>query len=149
MRGYIMRRSVILAILTLSSAFAARAQAPNTISTVAGGGANAATATSAYLSGPFGVARDGTNHVTYLCITALSTVYKVDAAGTIAPYAGNGILGFSGDGGAATSAELDSPTGIAVDGSGNLFIADSQNNRIRRVDFATHVITTVAGSGNQ
>jgi sugar lactone lactonase YvrE len=149
MRGYIMRRTVILAILTLSSAFGARAQTPNTISTVAGGGANATTATSAYLSGPFGVARDSTNHFTYLSVSALSTVYKVDAAGNIAPYAGKGILGFSGDCGAATSAELDSPNGIAVDTGGNLFIADSQNNRIRRVDSSTHVITTVAGSGNQ
>src|SRR5216684_847093 len=149
MRGLIMRRIVILAALILSSAFGPRAQAQNTISTVVGGGTNTATATSAYLSGSFGVARDTTNHVTYLSISALSIVYKVDSSGNMTPYAGNGVLGFSGDGKAATSAQLDGPNGIAVDGGGNLFIADSQNNRIRRVDFNTHVITTVAGSGNQ
>jgi uncharacterized repeat protein (TIGR01451 family) len=144
-----MRRSVFLGMLVLASAVGAQAQATNTISTVAGGGTNAATAAAAYLPGSFGVARDTTNHVTYLSIPSLSVVYKVDAAGNITLYAGNGTLGFSGDGGAATSAQLDAPNGIAVDNGGNLFIADSANNRIRRVDFSTHVITTVAGSGNQ
>ena len=59
----------------------------------------------------------------------------------------NGTQGFSGDGGAATSASLYYPAGVAVDGSGNLFIADSSNQRVRRVDAATGVITTVAGNG--
>ncbi|MGB0036735.1 MAG: hypothetical protein WBP79_14790, partial [Candidatus Acidiferrales bacterium] len=144
-----MRRIVSLAILICSITLPAAAQNPNTITTVAGGGTNSTTATSAYLSGSFGIARDTINHVTFLSVPVLSVVYKVDAAGTMTPYAGSGILGFSGDGGAATSAELNSPNGLAVDGGGNLFIADSQNNRIRRVDFSTHVITTVAGSGNQ
>ena len=59
----------------------------------------------------------------------------------------NGTQGFSGDGGAATSASLYYPAGVAVDGSGNLFIADGGNHRVRRVDAATGVITTVAGNG--
>src|SRR5207302_1836662 len=63
----------------------------------------------------------------------------------IDPYGSTG--GFSGDGGPATSAELNEPTGVAVDSAGNLFIADYGNNRIRRVDAATGVITTVAGVG--
>lgn len=71
--------------------------------------------------------------------------------GTISTYAGDGygdagiVGGYSGDNGPATSAELGGPTGIAMDAQGNLFIADTQNNRIRRVDHATQIITTVAG----
>lgn len=56
-------------------------------------------------------------------------------------------MGFSGDGGPADKASLDAPTGIALDQAGNLFIADTNNNRIRRVDTKTHIITTVAGNG--
>ncbi|MCX5806839.1 MAG: SMP-30/gluconolactonase/LRE family protein [Proteobacteria bacterium] len=59
--------------------------------------------------------------------------------------AGTGTAGFSGDGGAATGATLDTPGGIAVDSSGNLFIADTNNSRIRKVDFLTGIIITVAG----
>jgi len=61
--------------------------------------------------------------------------------------AGNGTGGFSGDGGPATAAKLAGPGGVAVDAAGNLFIVDSGNSRIRRVDAATQVITTVAGNG--
>src|SRR6476646_1044998 len=66
---------------------------------------------------------------------------------TITTFAGNGTQGFSGDGLKATLAELDDPTGVAVDSSGNVFIADSVNNRVRRVDHATQIISTVAGNG--
>ena len=60
---------------------------------------------------------------------------------------GIGRPGFSGDGGPASKAELSSPSGIATDSMGNLYIADSNNNRIRKVDAKTKIITTVAGSG--
>jgi sugar lactone lactonase YvrE len=73
----------------------------------------------------------------------------VDAAsGIITTVAGNGATGFSGDGGAATSASLFAPLGVAVDTLGNVFIADLDNSRIRRVDAKTGIITTVAGDGN-
>ena len=65
----------------------------------------------------------------------------------IAMAAGNGVPGCSGDNGPATAAELDIPTGVAVDAAGDLFIADYSNNRIREVNHATGTITTVAGSG--
>src|SRR5271157_5977707 len=60
-------------------------------------------------------------------------------------YAGNKTAGFSGDSGAATSAQLDAPLGLAMDSSGNLYIADSVNQRIRKISGGT--ITTVAGNG--
>jgi uncharacterized repeat protein (TIGR01451 family) len=65
----------------------------------------------------------------------------------ITTVAGNGKPGYSGDGGPATGAQLDSPLGVGVDGSGNVYIADSGNNVIRKVSAATGVITTVAGNG--
>src|SRR5439155_24288865 len=61
--------------------------------------------------------------------------------------AGNGTHAWSGDGGPAASASLNNPYGIAADGAGNLFIADTLNSRIRRVDANTGIITTVAGTG--
>ena len=63
--------------------------------------------------------------------------------------AGNTIEGSGGDGGPATSASLEGPAGVAVDGAGNVLIADSGNNRIRRVAAGTGVITTIAGNGEQ
>jgi hypothetical protein len=73
------------------------------------------------------------------------------AAGTriITTLAGNGEYGFSGDGGPATSASLDSPTGLAVDGGGNVLFTDTGNNRIRRVATGTRIITTLAGGGEE
>ena len=65
----------------------------------------------------------------------------------ITTVAGNGTLGYSGDGGPATEAQLLNPTGVAVDADGNLYIADSENHRIRRVEAATGMITTIAGDG--
>ena len=69
------------------------------------------------------------------------------ATGLTLPIAGNGTSGYSGDGGAALSAQLSQPGGLAVDGSGNVYIADSANFRVRMVSAATGLITTVAGNG--
>ncbi|WP_263365803.1 NHL domain-containing protein [Edaphobacter bradus] len=81
----------------------------------------------------------------YLAETANHSVRKVDTSGNITTVAGNGVQGFSGDGGPATQAQLDSPQGLALDTSGHLYIADAHNSCIRRVDLATGLITTVAG----
>jgi sugar lactone lactonase YvrE len=62
-------------------------------------------------------------------------------------YAGTGGRGSGGDGGTADRALLNNPSGIALDQDGNLYISEFENNRIRRVDVRTHVITTVAGDG--
>jgi sugar lactone lactonase YvrE len=73
-------------------------------------------------------------------------VRKVAPNGTISTVAGNGIAGYSGDSDSAAAAQLNNPRGVAVDTSGNLYISDANNNRIRKV--ATNgIISTVAGSG--
>ena len=83
----------------------------------------------------------------YFVETGNHIVRKVTSADILTTVAGNGVQGFAGDGGAATAAELDSPAGLALDSAGDLFIADSHNQRIREVVASTGVIRTIAGSG--
>ena len=121
-----------------------------TITTVAGDGTagfsgDGAAATAARLSYPSGVVLDGAGNL-YIADWQNGRIRKVDTAGIITTVAGDGGVGFSGDGGAATAAQLSGPRGVAVDGSGNLYIADYSNHRIRKVNSAG-VISTVAGSG--
>src|SRR5579863_2821004 len=134
-----------LALLVLC--FTLRTNAQNTISSIAGGGTNSGAASSAYLPGVASAVRD-THGNTYISVPSLNYIYKVNAAGTISVYAGTGIFGFSGDGGPATLAKLDRPEGLAIDSNGNLYVADSYNYRIRRIDAVSGAITTVAGSGS-
>lgn len=84
----------------------------------------------------------------YVADRAGHAVLRLATNGSLTPYAGTGQPGFSGDGGAAAGAQLDFPTGLALDPNGDLYIADQGNNRIRRVDAATGVIRTVAGSSD-
>ena len=121
-----------------------------TITTVAGNGTSGFSgdggpATSAELDYPTGVAVDSAGNL-FIADTFNARIRKVTPAGAISTVAGNGTLGFSGDGGPATSAELRLPDGVAVDSAGNLFIADETNNRIRKVT-AAGTISTVAGNG--
>ena len=84
----------------------------------------------------------------FIADTGNNVIREVNASThVITTVAGNGNSGYSGDNGPATAAELGNPMGIAVDGSGDLFIADTDNNVIREVNASTHVITTVAGGG--
>lgn len=101
-------------------------------------------ATAAMLNLPTGIALDGSN--CYIADSGNHRIRKVDAAGIITTIAGNGIAGFSGDGGMATDAQLNCPIEITADRYGNVFIADKMNSRIRKID-PTGVITTVAGGG--
>jgi sugar lactone lactonase YvrE len=119
------------------------------IRTVAGNGTygfsgDGGPATSAQLNYPTGLAVDGSGNL-FISDPGNHRVRKVNTEGLISTVAGNGQFGYSGDGGSATSAQL-SPGGIAVDGSGNLFIVDSGNNRIRKIT-PDGVIRTVAGNG--
>ena len=104
-------------------------------------------ATSAELSFPQGVAEDSAGNV-YISDLFNNRIRKVDPTGTITTYAGNGTAGYSGDGGLATSAELDGPEFLAVDAAGNLYIADARNNAVREVG-TNGIINTVAGNGTQ
>jgi sugar lactone lactonase YvrE len=118
-----------------------------TITTVVGTGTagfagDSGAATSAELDLPGGIAIDGSGNL-YIADQVNHRVRKVDASGTITTIAGNGTGGYSGDNGAATSAELNYPCGVAVDSSGDVYIADTGNNVIRKVAGGT--ITTFAG----
>ena len=120
------------------------------ITTVAGGGTgglgDGGPATSAKLSGPGSVAVDTFGNL-FIADSGNNRIRKVSTGGIIMTVAGGGTGGL-GDGGSAISAELDDPGGVAVDTSGNLFIADGGNNRVRKVS-ASGTITTVAGDGTQ
>src|SRR3990167_6416847 len=110
-----------------------------------GDGGDGGSATAAMLADPSGVALDGSGTL-YIADANNNRIRKVDAAGTITTVAGTGESGYSGDGGLATAASLAYPTVVALDGSGTLYIADTNNQRIRKVD-AAGTITTVAGTG--
>jgi uncharacterized protein (TIGR03437 family) len=102
-------------------------------------------ALAASMGQPNGVAVDSAGNV-YIADGDSGRIRKVSTNGTIYTLAGNGLFKFSGDGGAATQACLDYPSGVAVDGAGNVYIADTLNNRIRRIG-PSGVISTVAGNG--
>jgi hypothetical protein len=133
-------RSVFVAALV---SFAAFGQS-YTISTFAGGGLPVnIPGPSASLAGAYGVAVDSAGNVFF---TNGNTVLRLDVGtGVLTLVAGTGTAGFSGDNGPAASAKLSLPTNVAVDSTGNLYIADTANNRIRQV--SNGVITTVVGNG--
>lgn len=126
--------------------------APGFITTVAGGGlpylGDGGDATLSMVGlDPVGIAVDAAGNL-YVADAEHNRVRRIDAqTHVITTVAGTGASGFSGDGGIATAARLDGPTEVALDGAGNLFVADTNNHRIRRVDVRTRQITTVAGSG--
>lgn len=120
------------------------------ISTVAGSGfvgytGDGGPAISAGLYGPIGLATDGAGNL-FIADNQNNVIRKVTSGGIISTVAGNGSQGYSGDGGPAVNAALNLPTGVAADASGNLFIADSGNDRIRKVT-PSGTISTVAGNG--
>jgi sugar lactone lactonase YvrE len=117
------------------------------ITTVAGDGSwgyagDGGLATAAQLAGPNSITLDSADNL-FIADTFNHRVRKVDISGIITTVAGDGVQSYTGDNAAATAAQLDTPNGVAVDGSGNLFIADTNNFRIRKVD-GSGVITSVA-----
>jgi len=104
-------------------------------------------ATDAALHSPEAVALDSAGNL-YIADSGNNRVRKVDAGtGVISTVAGNGAWGFSGDGGPAVDASMYDPCALALDSAGNLFISDLCNQRVRKVDAATGIISTVAGNG--
>jgi hypothetical protein len=94
---------------------------------------------------PWGVAADASGNV-YIADYGNHKIRKVNSSGIISTFAGNGTAGYSGDGGSATSAKLNSPMGVTVDASGNVYIADGGNNVIRKIN-TSGIISTIAGNG--
>ena len=120
------------------------------ISTLAGTGergfrGDGGPAVEAKLDFPAGVVVDAGGNL-YIADASNRRIRKVDPSGAISTVAGTGEQGFAGDGGPAVEAKLNSPYAVAVDGAGNLYIADTYNYRIRRVD-PSGTITTIAGRG--
>jgi sugar lactone lactonase YvrE len=102
-------------------------------------------ATAAKVNEPYGIAIDGLNNI-YFADFGSNYVRKIDPSGVITTIAGTGIFGYNGDGIPAISAELNQPCGIALDKSGNLYVADAGNERVRKVN-PLGIITTIAGIG--
>jgi uncharacterized protein (TIGR03437 family) len=124
-----------------------KVSASGIITTIAGNGApgfvgDGGPAAASWLRYPSGVALDAAGN---LFIAETARIRKVSASGIITTIAGNGTAGFVGDGGLATASWLD-PSGVALDAAGNLFIADTGNQRIRKVSLSG-IITTIAGNG--
>lgn len=121
-----------------------------TINTFAGNGVqgysgDGGTATNAEFYKPIGLARDISGNI-YIADHGNNRIRIINSSGIVNTLAGNGIAGYSGDGGPATSAELDMPTCVTWIASGKIYIADYQNNRIRMVN-TSGIITTIAGNG--
>jgi hypothetical protein len=143
---------VISVIIALGTPLGAQVRVPDGggISTIAGNGstiiANGSPATNSGMY-PTGVAVDSMGNF-YIADQNLAVIQEVTATtGIINTVAGNGTQGCTGDGGAATSATLSQPLQVAVDGAGNIYIADDQCHTIRKVTRSTGIITTVAGNG--
>ncbi len=120
------------------------------ITTIAGTGStgyngDSILATDAKIYGPWSIAIDDTGNI-FVADVGNNRIRKIDTFGFIFTVAGTGTPGYNEDGIAATAAELNNPSGIAIDTSGNIYIADFVNNRIRMVN-ASGIITTIAGTG--
>ncbi len=122
------------------------------IQTIAGNGTcsysgDGGLAISSGICSPYGLAFDSYYNL-FFADRANNVIRKINTSGIITTVAGNNIIGFSGDGGPATNAQLRLPTSVAIDSLNNIYIADFPNQRIRRVDSVTGIITTVVGDGS-
>jgi len=151
-----LRSKLAMVLLTVVCSFPALAQAQSipqfTISTIAGNGlagysGDGGPALKASFNDPHGIAVDVAGNL-YVADKSNSRVRKVTPSGLITTFAGTGVAGYGGDGGAAISAQLNRPERVFIDTDGNLYIADILNYDVRKVS-ASGIITTVAGSGQQ
>jgi len=144
-------KTILRRFLVASLVFPGVMLAQGTINTYAGNDAIFAdggkAATAAHLVGPNNMAVDAQGNV-YISASGLSMVLKVATNGVVSVFAGNGLTSGGGDGGLAVGASLSYPAGLAFDSSGNLYIADTYNSNVRKVD-TNGIITRVAGDGGQ
>jgi len=110
-------------------------------------GGDGGLATNATLNRPTGVSVDSHGNV-FFADSGNNRIRMFPVGGNINTVAGTGVAGFFGDGGQATSAQVNNPNGVAVDLAGNVYIADTNNSRIRMIAAATGIITTVAGANS-
>jgi DNA-binding beta-propeller fold protein YncE len=146
-----MRRLFALSALTLViGAIFPRTASSQTLVLVAGGGSqgDGAPAKQAKLTSPFGVDFDTSGTLYFVEMTG-HRVRKIDADGNVTTVAGNGKPGFGGDGGPASAAQLNGPHNLAIAPNGDLYVADTWNHRVRKIDAKTHVITTVVGTATK
>jgi len=146
----LMKKNIILSAFLLLFVFSAKGQ--GIITTIAGIGTqsfsgDSGLAINAGLYAPYSVVLDGLGNY-YIADGYNNRIRKVDAAGIITTIAGTGIPGYNGDNILATDAEIYRPNGMCFDHSGNLYFADPYNNRIRKINISTGIITTVAGNGD-
>jgi len=116
------------------------------ISTIAGGGSSGLPATQSSIGYPESVALDSSGNI-YLSDSYSNQIFKVDSTGNATVLAGNGTVGYAGDNGPATSAALNNPEGLVIDGAGDVFFADTNNFVIREVVASSGNIQTVVGNG--
>lgn len=144
--------TAFVSLLAASALAGTAAAQPGYISTYAGNGTQGYTgdgdlATLASLNRPYGLAVDSAGNL-YIADYGAHVVRKVDAAtGVISTFAGNGIQGWTGDGGPATAASITGPIALAVTPSGDVYVTEFTGSRVRKVDGATGIISTVAGTG--
>ena len=142
-------RSALLVSITTVGAFASEW----TISTFAGTGVlgfsgDGGPATSAQINDPYGVVR-GPDGAIWFCEHAGHRIRRIAPDGTISTVAGTGEKGYTGDGGPATQATFNLPHELRFDDAGNVFIADTGNNVVRRIEIKTGIISTIAGGPKQ
>ena len=140
-------RRFVLALFSLAGIASAQTYI---ISSVAGTGVlgssgDGGPAIAAQLNTPRGICLDSSGNL-YIADTSNNRIRKVTPAGTISTVAGTGAGGFTGDGGQAVNAQFSHPNGVLADGAGNLYIADTGNDRVRKVS-PSGIVTTIAGSG--
>ncbi len=147
-----MRKYTLLSLVALSSLLLTSDASAQNISTYAGTGGtgyfgDGGPATAAEFFVPENLTTDDSGNV-YVADLINNRIRKVSAiTGIISTLAGNGAAGHSGDGGTAIAAEIDEPTGVAVDTAFNIYIADYQSNLVRKITHSTGIISTIAGTG--
>ena len=142
---------VVSAILLLGILCATMRSDAATIQLVAGGGdgADGSPAANAKLVLPFGVDFDRAGNLYFCEMTGGERIRMIDPQGALTTIAGTGVKGDSGDGGPALKAQVNGPHNLIMGADGHLYIADTWNNRVRKIDLKTGIISTFAGTGKK